>query len=492
MSLEQLLLPLHALPQDHSQPRQQRLYQLLKEGILAGVLAPGQRLPASRALAAEHGLARNSVLYAYQQGVAEGFLVADRQGTRVAALPLAAPAAPQTAAGDGRNLFSRRAAGLQARRGEAVLPFAPGVPDLNAFPWSRWARYLQGAWGEVSARQLAYAAPGGEPLLRRAVADYLRARRGVACTPEQVFIVPGGQVALDACARLLADAGDTAWLENPGYPLARATMLAADLDVVPVAVDAAGMAPSDDLWRRQPPRLLYLTPSHQYPLGAVLSLERRLDFLHRVADSGGWIIEDDYDSEFNHARPRQGPLPAIQGLQAGAPVIYVGTFSKLLYPGLRLAYMVVPFWAAGQVGQAIESLYRSGQAVEQRALARFLDGGHLTAHQRRMAPVYRAREAALRQALHQRFGVGVAILGGAAGLHLTLMLPEGPADTAIVRRAAELGVAARALSEYCHPAGPIAANGLVLGYGMADAPRIPELVGRLAAAVEAAAGDGHG
>lgn len=490
MSLDQLLQPLHASQSGKREPRQQRLYQLLKDGILAGALAPGQRLPASRVLAADHGLARNSVLHAYQQGVAEGFLVADRQGTRVALLPVQAAVMPADAVA--RPVLSRRAASLQRRSGEPVLPFAPGVPDLAAFPWARWARCLHQAWGEVSARQLAYAPPGGEPSLRRAVADHLRARRGVACGPEQVFIVAGGQMALDACARLLADPGDRAWLENPGYPVARSTMLAAGLDVVPVAVDRAGMAPGEALWRDAPPRLVYLTPSHQYPLGAVLSLERRLDFLRRVTAGGGWIIEDDYDSEFNHVRPGQRPLPAIQGLQAGAPVIYVGTFSKLLYPGLRLAYMVVPPWAAGELGRAIESLYRSGQAVEQRALASFLEGGRLTAHLRRMAPIYRARQAALRQALHQRFGAGAAILGGAAGLHLTLVLPEGSADTAIVRRAAELGVAARALSEYCHPAGPIAANGLVLGYGMADAPRIPELVGRLATAVEAAARDGHG
>jgi len=470
-------------PAQRALPRQQRLHRVLKEAILNGVLAPGQALPASRVLAAECAMARNSVLYAYQQLGAEGFLVADRRGTRVADLVL--PPATPPDAGE-HHCLSRRAGSLAMRRWEPLLPFAPGVPDLNAFPWPVWARHLQKAWGEVSARQLAYAEPGGEPLLRAAVAAFLRAGRGVACSADQVFIVAGGQVALDACARLLADAGDTAWLENPGYPTARSAMHAAGLAVVDVPVDGDGMAPDADLWQRRPPRLLYLTPSHQYPLGAVLSLERRLDFLRRVADGGGWIVEDDYDSEFNHARPGQRPIPAIQGLVADAPVIYVGTFSKMLYPGLRLAYMVVPRWATRSFGAAIEGLYRSGQAVEQRALARILDSGRLTRHLRTMAPRYRARQAVLRRELQAAFGADARILGGAAGLHLTLLLPDGPPDTAIVECAARLGVTARAFGDYAAPAGAARPNGLVLGYGMADEGRIPELVGRLRAAVDGA------
>lgn len=465
-------------------PRQQRLYRLLKEAILSGTLLPGNALPASRLLASEYGMARNSVLYAYQQLIAEGFLTADKRGTRVAALPALARTPPTLAAVNAAEMpfLSRRASGLLLRRGESLLPFAPGVPDLNAFPWAVWARYLQNAWGEVSARQLAYATPGGEPLLRQAVATFLRARRGVVCTAEQVFIVGGAQMALDACARLLADPGETAWLENPCYPAARTAMRAAGLNVVNVPVDRSGMAADEALWQSQPPKLVFLTPSHQYPLGAVLSLERRLEFLRRIRAGEGWIIEDDYDSEFNHARPGYRPLPAIQGLVAEAPVIYLGTFSKMLYPGLRLAYMVVPRWAAKGLGESIESLYRSGQAVEQRALARFLESGRLTRHLRTMATVYRKRQAVLRAALQEHFGANVEILGGDAGLHLTLLLPDSPPDTDLIRQAEELGVTARALSEYDEPvAGRARKNGLVLGYGMVEEARIGELVARLAA-----------
>ncbi|NHC05777.1 PLP-dependent aminotransferase family protein [Azonexus fungiphilus] len=452
--------------------RQQRLYRLLKQAIVDGRLGAGLRLPASRRLAGDLAMARNGVLYAYQQLLAEGFLVADRGGTRVARLP-AAPTLPLSLPAVG--VLSQRAAALSASaRGEPTLPFAPGVPDLNAFPWPLWSRLLQEAWRAVGARHLAYAEVGGEPVLRQAIASFLGARRGVVCTAEQVFILPGAQAALDACARLLADPGDLAWVEAPGYPVARNTLLAAGLTVQSVPVDGQGMAAPDALWRERPPRLLHLTPSHQYPGGSVLALERRLAFLARLVPGEHWLIEDDYDSEFNHARP----LPAIQGLRPEAPVVYLGTFSKLLYPGLRIAYLVLPRWAVDSFGQALGELHRGGQAVEQRALARFLDSGRLTRHLRAMAPVYRARQQVLRAALNRHFP-GASIAGGDAGLHLVLHLPGRAPDTAIVAAAAGQGVAARALSRYSSDGGD---NGLVLGYGMADAAIIPELVRRLAVA----------
>lgn len=476
-------LPLQALndPADPAEPKQVRLYRLLKEAILGGRLTPGARLPGTRQLAADYRIARNSVLYAYQQLLAEGFLHADRGGTRVSRLPVAHGKSTASATPPAVPFLSRRARQLPfAAGGESFLPFAPGVPDLNAFPWRAWARVLQQAWSEVSARQVTYAEPGGEPELRRAIATFLGARRGVVCTPEQVFVFPGGQAALDACARLLADDGDTVWVEDPCYSAARNAMLAAGLGVQPVPVDRDGMAPDESLWRTSPPHLVYVTPSHQYPLGSVLSLERRLDFLNRIGSGSGWLIEDDYDSDFNHARPGT-PLPAIQGLRPDAPVIYVGTFSKLLYPGLRIAYMVVPRWAVKDIGTAIRNLYRSGQAVEQRALARFIDGGRLTRHIRHMAPIYRERQHVLRTELGNCFGDDCEILGGQAGLHVVLRLPENRPDTVLAEAALSQGVIARPLSSYYADAK--SGNGLVLGYGMAEAGQIPELVRRLARSV---------
>ncbi|MBK6654965.1 PLP-dependent aminotransferase family protein [Zoogloea sp.] len=483
MSLALVLAALDDPAAGAGEARQLRLYRLLKAAILEGRLAPGARLPGTRQLAADVGMARNCVLFAYQLLLAEGFVEADRGGTRVAVLPLGMAARSPQRGPAGADRLSRRAHQLPAiNRSESLLPFAPGVPDLNAFPWATWARFLHRAWGEVTARQLAYAEPGGEPDLRRAVAAFLSARRGVACTPEQVFIVAGGQVALDACARLLADSGDTVWLENPCYPAARNVMLAAGLTPVAVDVDRDGMAPASGLWQAAPPRLVYVTPSHQYPLGSVLSLERRLALLAGVEAGGGWLIEDDYDSDFNHAQPGARPLPAIQGLRPEAPVIYVGTFSKLLYPGLRIAYMVVPRWAASGLGEGIRKLYRGGQAVEQRALARLLESGQLTRHLRRMAPLYRERQAALRAALQAGFGAGCPVLGGQAGLHLVLGLPASVPDTALAEAALEQGLAPRPLSAYY--VGTTPDNGLVLGYGLTGVARIPELVTRLVGVAE--------
>lgn len=481
MDIDHLLRALGEPGIHQGRSRQDRLYQLLKAAILDGRLAPGSRLPSSRVLAADGKLARNSVIHAYAQLAAEGFLQSDRGGTRVPPLPQV-PAATSGIPGepDRGSLFSRRSRSLALRVGDDLLPFAPGVPDLNAFPWQLWARCLQRAWGEVSVRQLAYAAPGGEGVLRRAIATHLQARRGVVCRPEQVFITAGAQAGLDACARLLADHGDRAWLEEPGYPAARAAMQAAGLEVVAVPVDREGMAAWPELWRSHPPRLIYLTPSHQYPLGSVLSLERRLEFLARAGERC-WIVEDDYDSEFRHGGR---PLTAIQGLAPEAPVIYVGTFSKLLYPGLRIGYLVVPPWAVNAIGSGLQALARGGQAVEQRAIARFIDSGHLTRHLRRMRDRYEHRQACLRQALAQAVP-DAEIRGGAAGLHLTVLLPQRAADVELARRAASQGVVVRPLSSYFAEAGgQPGRNGLILGYGMAPEERIPELVARLVRALE--------
>lgn len=475
MALDLILSSLHH-PLLPGEARQQRLYRLLRGAILDGRLSAGLRLPGSRQLAQDYRMARNGVLFAYQQLLSEGFLTADRGGTRVASLPSPAAGVPSTAAPGA--FLSRRAVAL-AGSGlpEELLPFAPGVADLNAFPWPVWSRFLQQAWHEVSARQLAYAEPGGEPALRHSLASFLRLRRGVVCSPEQIFIVAGGQVALDACARLLADPGQRVWLENPCYQAARNTMLAAGLEVVDVPVDRDGMVPAEALWHDKPPRLLYLTPSHQYPLGSVLSLERRLAFLSHLKPGENWLIEDDYDSEFNHAHAGGRPLPAMQGLSPEAPVIYVGTFSKLLYPGLRIAYMVVPRWAVASFGAAISALYRGGQAVEQRALARFLESGRLARHLRCMAPRYRQRQQVLRQALQAQLVEPYSIVGGQAGLHLTVLLPESPSDRLLASAAASQGIAVRPLSAYFSSGK--GDNGLVLGYGMAEVERIPQLVQRL-------------
>lgn len=478
MEFDWLLAP----PLPAAVPRQRVLYLRLREAILSGRLPADARLPASRSLAATLGIARNTVLFAYEQLVAEGCLVADRQGTRVATLPAAVraaqPASPAPEASP--TLSARAAAALQrepARDAEA-LPFSPGVPDFGAFPFRAWRACLERVWRDAGWRQLGYAAHGGDPALRAALAGHLSSVRGLAVDPAQILITSGTQAALDLCARLLADHGDTVWVENPGYLAARVAFGLAGLQAHDVAVDAEGLAPTAADWQRHRPRLIMVTPSHQYPTGRVMSLPRRLALIERARAAGAWIVEDDYDSEFRRAGPAP---PALFGLHADAPVVYAGTFSKTLYPGLRLGYLVLPRTVADDFIHAAARATRAGQGIEQRALADFIARGHYTTHIRRMRARYNARQAALSAALQQAFGAGLELSGGEAGLHLVMWLPDDLPDVAVAERAAQLGLGVRTLSAYARP--PVRCNGLVLGYGNLDEALVEGAVARLRRAV---------
>lgn len=480
MEFDWLLSP----PLPDAVPRQRVLYHRLREAILSGRLAPGLRLPATRALAGSLKVARNTVLFAYEQLVAEGCLVADRQGTRVAPLSVRPPLRSVAAAGcTGLLKLSARAAAAllpEPARDAEALPFSPGVPDFGLFPFRNWRACLERAWRDASWRQLGYAGHGGDPALRDALAGHLTTVRGLPVDAAQIVITSGTQAGLDLCARLLADEGDTVWAENPGYLAARVAFGLAGLRVHDVPVDAEGLAPSDDDWRSHLPRLITITPSHQYPTGRVMSLRRRIALIERASPSGAWIIEDDYDCEFRRAGPAP---PALFGLRADAPVVYLGTFSKTLYPGLRLGYLVLPHAVAADFARAATQALRPGQGIEQRALADFIQRGYYTAHLRRMRARYAARQHALRAALREVFGPEVQVSGGDAGLHLVLWLPEGIRDVEVVGRAMALGLGlgVRPLQAYARP--PMRCSGLVLGYGNLSEGDIAEAVRRLAIAV---------
>ncbi len=479
MDLAWLLAP----PRPAATPLRQLLHLRLRAAIVDGRLATGCRLPASRTLAAELGVARNTVIHAYQQLIAEGCLDADRHGTRVAALPAAHRAAsgPRPTPPTLPGLSARARVGVHADDGhrQALLPLAPGMPELGAFPFRSWRACLERAWRNATARQLGYAPHGGEPALRAALAAHLAGTRGFAVAPEQVIVTAGAQSALDLCARLLADAGDTAWIENPGYPWARTALGLAGLALHPVAIDDEGMAPAPAAWTTRRPRLILVTPTHQYPSGREMSLARRLALIDQARAAGAWIIEDDYDSEFRRHRPAQ---PALYGLRDDAPVIHCGTFSKTLYPGLRIGYLVVPGALAEAFARAAAQSTRPGQGIEQAALAEFIERGHYTAHLRRMRRRYDRRQHALRAALARHPGPETAITGGGAGLHLTLWLPPQLDDRKVCAAAAELGLGVRALSRYTLP--PLACNGLLLGYGNTDEAVIDAAVRRLRTAMQ--------
>ncbi|RZL01972.1 MAG: PLP-dependent aminotransferase family protein [Rubrivivax sp.] len=465
-------------------PRQRRLYELLRQAILDGRLLAGSALPASRVLAQDLGLARNSVIHAYEQLAAEGYVQTSRQGTIVAALPHQpsrsmpdAPAStPMLAPLSARvQPFNRRRTAEQD-----LLPFMPGIPALDAFPVRTWRRLLQGAWHDPALAMLSYRPAMGEPELRQAIATHVRAARGVVCETDQVIVTAGTQDSLNLCALALADPGQRAWIEHPGYGGARVAMQAAGLRVVPVPVDGQGLAPAKALWRRQPPRLIYSTPSHQYPLGSVMPLARRLTLIEQANAAGAWILEDDYDSEFRHDGP---PLAAMQGLMPQAPVIYLGTFSKSMFPALRLGFMVVPAALVDRLQGVLGDLVRRGQSAEQIALAAFINEGHFTQHLRKMRPLYAQRQSALREAIARHWPWPGEVLGGACGLHLALTLPADVPDVQAAEAALKKGLSPRPLSVYGMGGEP--RHGLVIGYANTPADQMDARVRQLVKAITA-------
>ncbi|OZI78421.1 PLP-dependent aminotransferase family protein [Bordetella genomosp. 2] len=465
------------------QTLQRQLLQRLKQSILDGRLPPGSRLPASRALADQLGVSRNTVLLAYGQLTAEGYVLADRQGTRVAPLPSAPRARPPQGAPSAPT--ARRIARIPASAppAEPGVALRPGTPALSHFPLGAWRRAVDRALRNMPLATLGYGDPAGEPALRQAIARHLGISRGVRCAADQIVITEGAQEALSLCARLVGNPGDTAWVEDPGYRGAKTALQASDLRIVPVPVDEQGIAPADSLWRRRPPRLIYATPSHQYPTGAVLAAARRLALLERARQAGAWIIEDDYDSEFRH---HGEPIPAMQGLAEDTPVLYAGTFSKTMFPALRIGFLVVPPALDGPSRIAVQELLRGGHRHEQLALAEFIDSGQFARHLGRMRRLYRDRQQALRAALARYLALPHQLVGGQGGLHLTLRLPARYPDQAIAAEARRAGMAPAALSGFAlRPAGH---NGLVLGYGNTPAELFEPLIKRLAAIIEACAG----
>ncbi len=469
-----------------AEPSHRQLYRILQVGIRDAVLAAGTRLPPTRTLALALGVARNTVVHVYEQLALEGYVQAGvGRGTFVAAIGprlVARGAVTRPARG---ALLSRRGGQLIAEAGAAALQwgaFTPGVPEVRMFPSAVWNRLHAKAWRAATPQQLSYATGAGEPALRDAIATYLQGARGVACTADQVVITSGTQQSLQLIAQLLADPGDAVWLEDPGYWGARSVFRALGLKLVPVAVDPEGLAPTPQQLR-EPPRAMFVSPSHQYPTGALMSHGRRRQLLEYAAVHGVWVVEDDYDSEFRYGAR---PLPALQGLDENGRVIYLGTFSKTLFPALRLAYLVLPPDLVEPFARALNELYREGQTMQQAVLARFITEGHYASHIRRMRAVYAARHDALIAAIARHFGTTLPVIGGDAGLHLVLGLPARVDDAAVVQRAQRAGVTTRPMSLY-HVPGQVQsapAKGLLLGYGAVREEEIARQFGTLARVVQ--------
>ena len=500
--------PLLHVPLDarDARPLYRQLYDGLRDAILDGRLAPGARLPSTRALAADLGLARTTVTLAFDQLRVEGYVVGSRGGgTRVretvpdrlldvapalAPRRRAAPPPPVAAGHVARpavRISARGALLVEAGRGigrgagTTAVPFRLGVPALDAFPARTWARLTARRWrsGDV---WLGEADPGGDPALRAAIASYVATSRGARCTAEQVVVVSGTQSALDLAARVLLDVGDAAWIEDPGYSGAHAALAAAGARIVPVPVDDEGIDVTEGERRAPLARIAYVTPSHQFPLGAVLSAPRRLALLAWARRAGAWIFEDDYDSEFRYAGR---PLPCLQGLEADcstgdARVLYVGTFNKTLVPGLRLGYLVVPDALVDAVRAARAAVDRHPPTLAQGVLADFLGEGHYARQLRRVRALYAERQAALVDAASRELRGLLTIAPDCAGLHLVGWLPPGVRDVDASRAALAHGVEATRLSRYAlTPRAPEARDALILSYAGFDARAIARGVRRL-------------
>ncbi|SDR41780.1 GntR family transcriptional regulator / MocR family aminotransferase [Paraburkholderia fungorum] len=460
-------------------PLQKQLIERLQQAILTGRLPAGSLLPSSRLLAVEMGVSRNTVVIAYEHLAAVGYVIADQQGTRVNPLSGSSvrdgemtgqAVAPEVA-------YATRVGQFAATRTHAdnTFPLTPGMPALDRFPLTAWRRALERSMEHALPLALGYGEPTGEPALRDAIAAHLRMARGVRCEGAQVVITEGAQEALNLCVRLFTNPGDTAWVEDPGYRGAKAAFNLGDLRMLPVPVDAEGMAVAPDAWLAHPPKLIYTSPAHQYPTGAVLSVARRLALIEQARRSGAWLIEDDYDGEFRHTGE---PIASMQGLVDDAPVLYVGSFSKTMFPALRIGFVVLPRAVAGRTAVALQEMLRGGHRLEQLALARFIESGEFGRHLGRMRRLYRERQQALRDALAAHFAPA-QILGGDCGMHLTLRLPPALDDRTLVERARAEGLNPRALSSFALHPGP-ATNGLVIGYGNTAAEQLAPAVHTLA------------
>ncbi|SDU40639.1 MocR-like pyridoxine biosynthesis transcription factor PdxR [Jiangella alkaliphila] len=447
-----------------------QLYRQVRAAVLAGRLPAGQPLPPTRELAGDLGIARNTVSMAYDRLAAEGFLVA-RPGVGTFVAAGLAPDRPPDDGGDGdpvalvpRAVWAGLPAAADLAATEAEFDFRPGVPDATLFPYAAWRR--------VTARQLratavgtgAHIAAAGHPALRAAIARHVAVARGVPAAPDDVVVTSGSQQAVDLLARVLLSPGDVVAVEDPGYPLPRKLLTSSGFDVVPVPVDDEGLVVGA---LPDPARLVYVTPSHQFPLGTSMSLGRRLALLEWARRTGALIVEDDYDSEFRFAGR---PFEPLAGLGAAGHVAYVGSFSKTLLPTLRLGFVVAPRSLRDAIHQAKQLLDWHTAVPAQAALAELIDEGLFARHLKAMRRVYARRHHLVTSLLRRDFAGVLEPVPSLVGLHVTALFTDPRADDVeVAARARSAGVEVLALSPLAvaHPV-----RGLALGYGAITEDRI--------------------
>ncbi|MCY1054454.1 PLP-dependent aminotransferase family protein [Nannocystis sp. SCPEA4] len=451
-------------------PYYRQIYAHIRDAIAGGRLRPDDRVPSIRGLASTLGIARGTVEAAYDLLVGEGYLLPQGQaGTRVAAI---GPHAARL----GRTRAAAPAAALPDPR--AVRPFQLGLPALDAFPHALWSRLTARRLRDATRLQYGYPAPAGDPRLREAIAGHLALSRGLRCAPAQVFVTAGYRHTLDLLARSLLSPGDLVWVEDPGYLPTRLLVETHGARAVPVPVDGDGLRVAEGRRCAARARLAVVTPSHQSPLGVALALPRRLELIAWAAASGARVLEDDYDGEYRY----QGrPLPALASLDREGVVYYAGTFSKVLLPSLRLAYVVVPQPDVPRFEATCAAFHGGCPQLVQEVVADFMLEGHFARHVKKMRGLYARRRAAVVEGLQAVFGARLRVELQAGGMHLLVRLQGRTDDRALARAAERAGMGLQALSDWQHhqPVEP----GLLLGFtNVSDSAGARRLADKLRAA----------
>jgi len=478
------ILPIIAIDRKVSKALHRQIYDAYRAAIVDRRLRPGQRIPSTRVLASEVGVSRFPVLNAYAQLLAEGYFE-----SRVGAGTVVSSSLPD-------QLTSSKLPDAQhpaTRSGpRAVATRSPILSPIEAMPWMlNWGAFRVGqvafdqfplrVWSTLVARRCRsmdtqsahYGNLMGSLALRGAIANYLKIARSVRCEAEQVVIVNGSQQALEIATRVLLNPGSRVWVEEPGYHLARDVFALNGCKLVPVQVDKEGLDVAAGIKKCRQARAAFVTPSHQFPLGVTMSASRRLQLVDWAQHSGSWIIEDDYDSEYRY---ESLPIASLQGLDANSRVIYVGTFSKVLFPSLRLGYLVIPMDLVDRFHMTRRVMDLGPPTFTQEVLADFIEEGHFARHIRRMRVLYGGLRSVLVNSLTRDLGSMVEVVGDEAGMHLAVMLQNGHRDVEVARRAVRLSLSIWPLSpSYLGEA----RQGFILGFGGTTTTEIPNAVRKL-------------
>ncbi len=454
-----------------SRPVSTQLYVTLRDLILAGSFAVGERLPASRTLARDLGLSRTTVIEAFDRLTAEGLIESRVGAGAFVSKALLAERPRRFDAGAGQvvrpapRLSRAMTLAVQRFADRKRLPstaraFTTALPAFEAFPMAIWARLTAKHWRSNRNEVMGYGDPLGHAPLRQAIALHLRANRGIACDAQQIFIVGGAQQAFHLIGSTLLDPGDKVWFENPGAIGARNSLIAAGADLVPVPVDEQGLCVAQGLKLSPQFRLAFVTPSHQQPLGTVMSLARRFALLHAAEQAGAWIIEDDYDGEFSFGG---APLPTLKSVDTTGLVIYVGTFSKSLFPSLRVGYLLVPPALVDTLNSIMNKLLHGVPTSTQAVVAEFIDEGHFAAHLRRMRKIYAERHEALCHAARRELAGALDIVPSQSGLHTIGWLRGDRAELPVAAAAERRQITVSPIARFA--IAPVDLRGLVLGFG---------------------------